>query len=103
MIGVVVLAAGAGRRFSGEHHKLHTEVGGRPLYRWAVAAAVEAALMITVLINIDFADPLHRLVFLLAMLTYFTLGLAIVALGAHVSRVQERMLAALELLRNEKR
>ena len=67
------------------------------------AAAVEAALLITVLLNIDFADPLHRLVFLLAMLTYFTLGLAIVALGAHVSRVQERMLTALELLRAEKR
>lgn len=67
------------------------------------AAAVEAALLITVLLNIDFNDPLHRLVFLLAMLTYFTLGLAIVALGAHVSRVQERMLTALELLRSEKR
>jgi hypothetical protein len=67
------------------------------------AAAVEAALLITVLLNIDFADPLHRLVFLLAMLTYFTLGLAIIALGAHVSRVQERIITALELLRSEKR
>jgi len=67
------------------------------------AAAVEAALLITVLLNIDFDDPLHRLVFLLAMLTYFTLGLAIIALGAHVSRVQERLLTALELLRSERR
>jgi hypothetical protein len=67
------------------------------------AAAVEAALLVLVLLNIDFADPLHRLVFLLAMLTYFTLGLAIVALGAHVSRVQERLLTALELLRDQRR
>ena len=67
------------------------------------AAAVEAALLIAVLLSIDFADPLHRLVFLLAMLTYFTLGLAIIALGAHVSRVQERLLTALELLRSERR
>jgi len=67
------------------------------------AAAVEAALLLFVLLSIDFADPLHRLVFLLAMLTYFTLGLAIIALGAHVSRVQERLLTALELLRSERR
>ena len=67
------------------------------------AAAVEAALLLTVLLVIDFADPLHRLVFLLAMLTYFTLGLAIVALGAHVSRVQERLLTAVELLRTDRR
>ena len=67
------------------------------------AAAVEAALLVTVLLIIDFDDPLHRLVFLLSMLTYFTLGLAIIALGAHVSRVQERLLTALELLRSERR
>ncbi len=48
---------------------------------------------------IDFKDPLHRLLFLLSMLTYFTLGLAIVALGAHVTRVQERLTTAIELLR----
>src|SRR5262245_58730438 len=64
-----------------------------------LAAAVESALLITVLLVIDFKDPLHRLLFLLSMLTYFTLGLAIVALGAHVTRVEERMLTALELLR----
>lgn len=64
-----------------------------------LAASIEAALLVLVLLVIDFADPLHRLVFLLAMLTYFTLGLAIIALGAHVSRVQERLLTALELLR----
>lgn len=64
-----------------------------------LAASIEAVLLVLVLLVINFADPLHRLVFLLAMLTYFTLGLAIIALGAHVSRVQERLLTALELLR----
>lgn len=64
-----------------------------------LAAAIEAVLLVFVLMVIDFKDPLHQLVFLLALLTYFTLGLAIVALGAHVSRVQERLLTALELLR----
>ena len=65
-----------------------------------VAGVIEAVLLGLVLVSIDFKDPLHRLVFLLAMLTYFTLALAIVALGAHVSRVQERLLTALELLRD---
>lgn len=65
-----------------------------------LAALVESALLVLVLLAVDFTDPLHRLVFLLAVLTYFTLGLAILALGAHVSRVQERLLTALELLRD---
>ncbi|HEX6315660.1 MAG TPA: hypothetical protein VFZ73_12410, partial [Gemmatimonadaceae bacterium] len=64
-----------------------------------LAAAIEAILLVFVFMVIDFGDPLHRLVFLLAMLTYFTLGLGIVALGAHVSRVQERLLTAIDLLR----
>lgn len=64
------------------------------------AAIVEFVLLVLVLQNIDFGDSLHRLVFLLAMSTYFTLGLGLVALGAHVSRVQERVLNALELLRD---
>jgi hypothetical protein len=42
------------------------------------------------------------LIFLLSFLTYFTLALAILALGAHVSRVQERLLNALELLRDSR-
>ena len=64
-----------------------------------LAATVESVLLILVLLAIDFKDPLHRLLFLLSMLTYFTLALAIVALGAHVTRVQERLVTALELLR----
>ncbi|MEM7141799.1 MAG: nucleotidyltransferase family protein [Actinomycetota bacterium] len=35
----VVLAAGAGTRFAGEHHKLLTEVRGKPIVRHAVDAA----------------------------------------------------------------
>jgi len=38
----VVLAAGAGSRFAGNHHKLRTPVKGKPLVRHAVDAAREA-------------------------------------------------------------
>ena len=71
----------------------------RVTYAILLAAAVESILLVFVFMVIDFKDPLHQLVFLLAVLTYFTLTLAIVALGAHVTRVQERLLTALELLR----
>ena len=64
------------------------------------AAVIEFALLALVLITIDFKDPLHRLVFLLAMLTYLTLSLGLVAVGAHVTKVGERLLNALELLRS---
>ena len=67
-----------------------------------LAATVEGVLFVAVILAIDFADPLHRLLFLLSMLTYFTLGLAIVALGAHVTRVQERLTTALEMLRGSR-
>lgn len=67
------------------------------------AAIVEFVILVSVLLNISFGDPLHRLVFLLAMLTYFTLGLGLVALGAHVTRVQEHLLNALEVLRDTQR
>jgi hypothetical protein len=64
------------------------------------AAVVEAVLLVLILLTIDFGDQLQRLVFLLALLTYFTLGLGLVALGAHVSRVRVQLLNALELLRD---
>jgi CTP:molybdopterin cytidylyltransferase MocA len=44
VIAAVVLAAGAGRRFAAEHHKLQSDLGGRPLYRWAVDAAAGSGL-----------------------------------------------------------
>jgi hypothetical protein len=64
------------------------------------AATFEFILLALVLITIDFQDATHRVMFLLAVLTYTTLAFGLVAVGAHVSRVGERLLNALELLRD---
>jgi CTP:molybdopterin cytidylyltransferase MocA len=47
----VLLAAGGGSRFDGALHKLVTPLRGRPLFEWAVAAALEAGLDETVVVT----------------------------------------------------
>lgn len=42
--GAIVLAAGGGSRFTGEHHKLLQPLAGKPVLRWALEAAASAGL-----------------------------------------------------------
>ena len=60
------------------------------------AAAVEALLIAIAIVKLDFSNRFEVIVFLLFVLSYSIVALGLVALGAHVSRVGDRVLAALE-------
>jgi CTP:molybdopterin cytidylyltransferase MocA len=63
--GAVVLAAGGGTRFAGAQHKLLAPFRGRPLYRWAVDAALGAGLdtivVVTGAVELHLPDAVTRL------------------------------------------
>ena len=60
------------------------------------AAALEAALLAVALLKLDWQDKTQLLLFIFAVLGYTIVILGLVALGAHVSRVGARVVAALE-------
>lgn len=47
----VILAAGAGSRFAGEHHKLNSRIGGVTIIEWALRAAHSAEIGPVILIT----------------------------------------------------
>lgn len=60
------------------------------------AATVEAILLLLSLLIIDWENRTHVLILLLAVLVCSVLGLGLLALGAHISRIGARVVAALD-------
>lgn len=60
------------------------------------AAVVEGVLLAAAIFIADWSNPLHRLVFILAILTYSVIACGLVALAGHISRSVGRVLVALE-------
>ena len=60
------------------------------------AAAVEGLILVVALLRVNWADDTHVLLFIFSVLGYTIAALGLVALGAHVSRVGARVVAALE-------
>jgi hypothetical protein len=58
------------------------------------AVAVEGLLLIFALLRVDWANDTQVLLFVLAVLGYTIIALGLAALGAHVSRVGARVVAA---------
>ena len=59
------------------------------------AAFSEMVLFVGAFMIVDFSNHLERLVFVLFMLSYTTIAIGLIALGAHVSRNTARVLGAL--------
>lgn len=60
------------------------------------AAMVEGLLLVLSLALVDWGNRVHVLLFLFSVLTYTIVALGLLALGAHVSRVGARVVAALD-------
>jgi hypothetical protein len=60
------------------------------------AAMVEGLLLVVAIFIADWSNPLHRLVFILSILTYSVVACGLVALAGHISRSVGRVLIALE-------
>ena len=60
------------------------------------AAMIEGLFLVLGLSIIDWNNRVHILILVFSILTYSVLGLGLVALGAHVSRVGARVVAALD-------
>lgn len=63
------------------------------------AAGMEGLLLVVALLLIDWRNETQVLLFVLSILGYTIVALGLAALGAHVSRVGARVVAALETQR----
>lgn len=73
------------------------ERGDRLVKSAIIGAAVVEGLLLAVAISLaDWSNPLHRLVFILSILTYSVVACGLVALAGHISRSVGRVLIALE-------
>lgn len=62
------------------------------------AAALEVVLLAAALLVMDFGEPTHVLMLILAVLTYSTLALGMVAIASRASAENARLLHAIQLL-----
>jgi hypothetical protein len=62
---------------------------------------IEGVLLALLLWRMDFHDRTHVVIFLAAMLTYCTLSMGLVALGAYVNGTFARLVSAMESMRDE--
>ncbi|MEP6509031.1 MAG: hypothetical protein ABJC63_12475 [Gemmatimonadales bacterium] len=66
--------------------------------RFAIIAAAlaEMVLFAAAFVLVDFSNHLEKLIFIFSMLSYTTIAFGLVALGAHVSRSNLRLLGAID-------